>query len=76
MAATIHRASVALSPAGYLVTTTAASEMTPGTLRSSPPCWTTSVWPRAASARMPAKHDTVRMELCDTLPGATSRLTA
>ncbi len=75
-AAAIHSARAASSPAGNFVTRTAASEMTPGTLRSSPPCWTTRVCPRAATARTAAKHETVRIELGATLPGASTRLTA
>ena len=74
-AAPIHRASAALSPAGNFVTKTAAKEMTPGTLRSRPPCWTTSVCPIAAVARIEAKQRTVNRAPADTLPGATTKLT-
>src|SRR5580704_370602 len=71
----IHRARAELSPAGNFVTKNAAKEMTQGTLRTRPPCWTTSVWPTAAVARIEAKQRTVSMAPADTLPGATTRLT-
>ena len=32
-------------PPGTIVIITAATEITPGALRSRPPCWITSVWP-------------------------------
>jgi hypothetical protein len=70
-AASIHGSNSALSPLGNLVTNTAASEMTPGTVRSRPPCWTTKVWPIDAIARTAANEDSVNSELADTLPGAS-----
>ena len=56
MAAAIQGISAASAPAGNFVTRTAASEMTPATLRSRPPCWMTNVWPIAAMARIDANR--------------------
>jgi hypothetical protein len=75
IATTAHWKRSALSPAGNLVTKTAASEMTPGTVRSRPPCWITSVWPIAAIARMDANESTLSSELAETLPVARKGLT-
>src|SRR3954470_15773790 len=45
------RASLPGSPPGTTVTSTTPSEKVPGTDRSRPPCWMTSVWPMAAVTR-------------------------
>jgi hypothetical protein len=72
----LHRSRSASSPFGNLVTMTAAKEMTPGTVKSRPPCCTTSVWPIDAMARTAAKDKVVANELPEMFPGASSRASA
>ena len=61
---------------GYFVTMIVVSVIIPGTDRSRPRCWITSVWPIDAIARMAANGSIERSALLLTLPVASSGLTA
>jgi len=63
------------SPLGYRVMMTTVSEIIPGTERSIPPCWITSVCPTATIARIAANGNMPSNELCRTLCGSTIQLT-
>ena len=71
MASANHCRRSPFSPPGYFETITAASDITPGTVRSRPPCWMTNVWPTAAMAKMEANEKTIKIELSETLPRAS-----
>jgi hypothetical protein len=62
------------SPAGCAVMITTVSEIIPGTERSMPPCWITSVCPTATMARIAANGSIPRSELSRTLWGSTIQL--
>src|SRR3954470_891758 len=63
-------------PFGTLVTMIVVNVIIPGTERSSPRCWITSVWPMPAIARMAANGSMESRALWLTLPGASRGLTA
>src|SRR3954452_33662 len=63
------------SPFGTRVMMTTVSEIIPGTDRSIPPCWTTSVCPTATMASTAANGSMPSRELWRTLCGSTSQLT-
>src|SRR3954453_727470 len=63
------------SPFGYRVMMTTVREIIPGTERSMPPCWITSVCPTATIARIAANGSIPSSELCRTLSGSSTRLT-
>ena len=63
-------------PFGNLVTMIVVRVIIPATERSRPRCWTTSVWPIAAVARIAANGSVERSALPPTLPEASSGLTA
>ena len=63
-------------PFGNLVTMIVVRVIIPATERSRPRCWTTSVWPIAAVARIAANGSVERSALPLTLPEASSGLTA
>ena len=63
-------------PFGMWVTSTTVSEMNPGTDRSIPRCWTTSVWPTAASISTAANGQSAARALAPRLPGWKIALSA
>ncbi len=63
-------------PSGIRVTRIDDSVIIPGTERSRPRCWMTSVWPMPAIARMAANGSIESKALRLTLPLASSGLTA
>ena len=63
------------TPSGLCVTMTIASDIPPATERSIPPCWTTSIWPRPATARTDAIGSIPDSDVPDTLDGAKIALT-
>ena len=63
-------------PFGTWVTRTTVSEMKPGTDRSMPRCWTTSVWPTAARMSTAANGHSAASALPPRLFGWKIALTA
>ena len=72
----IAAGSLLSAPFGYFVTMIVVSVIIPGTDRSRPRCWITSVWPIAAIARIAANGSIERSAVLLTLPVASSGLTA
>src|SRR3954464_2005184 len=67
--------SLPLSPSGTEASRTTVNEITPGTERSIPPCWMTSVWPTATIARIAANGSIPSSELWLRLCGSTNQET-
>src|SRR3954464_4917824 len=67
--------SLPLSPSGTEASRTTVKEITPGTERSIPPCWMTSVWPTATIARIAANGSMPSSELWLRLCGSTNHET-
>ena len=63
-------------PLGMWVTRTTVSEMKPGTERSMPRCWTTSVWPTAARMSTAANGQSEASALPPRLLGWKTALSA